>query len=492
MEDLIKLQSEEKQYCVYAHYYSEQLFYIGSGEVYRNSRGLLNGRPFNFSNRNENWFFFCNGEKDKITVEILFVTNDQKLSLVKEEEITRMYMEKGFSLANKKIGTHPGEERKIKLREINKRKNKAEELIKLHSEEKQYCVYAHYYNDELFYIGSGRVYKNKSGLLRGRPFDFSGRSEEWFKFCNREKDKVTVEILFVIDDEKLSFDKEEEITRYYIKLEMPLVNKNIGMCWGEEVTRKQSERVSGEKNPMYGKKGEDHPAYGRKHTKEAKQRMSEALKGRMISEEHKRKISGTLKGKPLSEETKRKLSEASKGKAKSEEHRRNISEGQKGKILSEETKRKISESNKGKKFSEEAKRKISEAGKGRIFSEETKRKMSESKKGENHPMYGKNHSVETRNKMSKARKGKPSHRKGKNLSEEHKRKISENHVGPKRVLIINNQTQESKMLDNITKAYQFISQKGFNKSRGTFYNYLNKAPFTFNDYTLELNDIQGA
>jgi len=81
-------------------------------------------------------------------------------------------------------------------------------------------------------------------------------------------------------------------------------------------------------------------------------RNSEARKGKKHSEEAKRKISESLKGKhwKLSEETRKKLSEAKKGKKLSEETRKKMSEAKKGKHwkLSEETRKKMSEAKKGK------------------------------------------------------------------------------------------------------------------------------------------------
>ena len=60
----------------------------------------------------------------------------------------------------------------------------------------------------------------------------------------------------------------------------------------------------------------------------------------------------------------------------------------------------------GKEHSEESKRKMREVKIGKKHSEETKRKMSKAHKGENNPMYGKPRSDEIKTKISKSLKGK--------------------------------------------------------------------------------------
>lgn len=98
---------------------------------------------------------------------------------------------------------------------------------------------------------------------------------------------------------------------------------------------------------------------GYHHTKQAKQKISEAMKGR----------TSPMKGRKQRKESKAKISEACKSLPK-----------RKGFHLSDETKRKIGEAHKGipKPKSEEHKRKMSEAKRGTTLSEETKKKMSES------------------------------------------------------------------------------------------------------------------
>ena len=71
---------------------------------------------------------------------------------------------------------------------------------------------------------------------------------------------------------------------------------------------------AGEKNPMYGRTGENHPMYGKKHTEEAKAKISAAGKGRQFSDETRAKISAATKGRKLSNEWCTKISIAGKGK----------------------------------------------------------------------------------------------------------------------------------------------------------------------------------
>lgn len=66
--------------------------------------------------------------------------------------------------------------------------------------------------------------------------------------------------------------------------------------WGhslrkEEIREKIASKKRGDKNPMFGKAGKDSPTFRRKHTKEAKAKMSAARKLRVIKNSTKEKIS---------------------------------------------------------------------------------------------------------------------------------------------------------------------------------------------------------
>jgi hypothetical protein len=82
-------------------------------------------------------------------------------------------------------------------------------------------------------------------------------------------------------------------------------NMIAGKCEDElnDLRRKLSECVRGEKNPMYGKH---------------------------ISEETRKKLSLSMKGKGRSEETKEKISKSNKGKKRSDEFRNLMSKAKKG------------------------------------------------------------------------------------------------------------------------------------------------------------------
>lgn len=170
------------------------------------------------------------------------------------------------------------------------------------------------------------------------------------------------------------------------------------------------------------------PFLGRKHTEEAKKKLSQAHKGKTLSEEHKKKIGEASrrwqKEVGFSEETRKKLSEINKGHTLSEEGKKKISLANKGKMpwnkgltksdsrilkyiqKSSETQRrlygegKLKPWNLGKPHTEETKRKISQKRKGKTYEEimgkekaiQFKRRLSELGKqrysGKNNPMFG--------------------------------------------------------------------------------------------------------
>jgi hypothetical protein len=137
----------------------------------------------------------------------------------------------------------------------------------------------------------------------------------------------------------------EHHKRYHTK-----ITSRVYASIKEEYSRIQSEKVQGEKNPMWGKT----------HSEEAKNKIREANLGNQITDEQREKITLSKLGKtrePFSDEWRAKLSASSKGKNNSRY----------GVEVSEETRRKISEKAKGRKQSPEtiAKKSASQRGKKR-------------------------------------------------------------------------------------------------------------------------------
>ena len=72
-------------------------------------------------------------------------------------------------------------------------------------------------------------------------------------------------------------------------------------------------------------KGKANPFFGKKHTEEARRKMSEAATGRVLSEEHKRKIGEASKRRAMTEASRRRLAEYNRTKVVSTETRQKIS-----------------------------------------------------------------------------------------------------------------------------------------------------------------------
>jgi hypothetical protein len=91
----------------------------------------------------------------------------------------------------------------------------------------------------------------------------------------------------------------------------------------EEVRAEQSIRMTGERHPLHGKKGKDHPRFGKPHTPEHRQLMSEKMRGdnnpmfgkpgarlgKTHTEESKLKIREARSRQTITEHTRQKMSE---------------------------------------------------------------------------------------------------------------------------------------------------------------------------------------
>jgi group I intron endonuclease len=186
----------------------------------------------------------------------------------------------------------------------------------------------------------------------GQTVNFEKRQNEWNcnkaiyagSYINNAREKYGIENWVVkVLRECDTQDELDEWEKYYIKTlntKRPF-GYNLtdgggglsGYCLSEETKEKISKSLKGKYT------GEKSPSYGKRHTEEAKHKMSKSHIGKKLSEEHKRKIGEKSKGRKLSQQSKDKISKANKGNVP----------WIKGKHLSNETREKISASMKGKK-----------------------------------------------------------------------------------------------------------------------------------------------
>lgn len=147
--------------------------------------------------------------------------------------------------------------------------------------------------NDRFYIGSHSTHKIQdgylgSGLLIKEAINKYG------------KDSFIREVLFVFDNPKDMYEKERELVDHTNPQSYNLVEGGQGgWQWDDDRKQKQSTRLSGDKNPMFGVRRFDTaaPHHGRKHSPEAIAKMRAAKlgnsnkKGKKLSEESRKRIS---------------------------------------------------------------------------------------------------------------------------------------------------------------------------------------------------------
>jgi hypothetical protein len=185
-------------------------------------------------------------------------------------------------------------------------------------------VYIHNSKDtnEVFYVGIGKHDK--------RAYSRCNRSKYWHNACLKHGIDVK------ITHRDISWQEACCIEKYLISFWREHSKLNLcnltdggdgvsGLKVSEERKKRYSEIFSGVNNPYYGKK----------HSEEARKKISQNQNPRKnITEEHKSKISKSNRGKKRTEETKIKLSNLKKGKIT----------WNKGIACREETRKKLSES----------------------------------------------------------------------------------------------------------------------------------------------------
>lgn len=187
-----------------------------------------------------------------------------------------------------------------------------------------YIVYKHTFPNGKVYIGITKNNENRrwqyGNGYRKQPLIY--RAIKKYKWENIKHD-IIYKNLSKIEAEQ----KEIELIKYYksTTLKFGYNVDNGGNCCGTH-SKKTIEKIRnsqlGEKNHMYGKKGELCPAYGKKLSAETKEKLRKInlgkhkgelnhMYGKNHSEQTKEKIRKKALGRKFTEEVKKKLSENS-------------------------------------------------------------------------------------------------------------------------------------------------------------------------------------
>ena len=190
-----------------------------------------------------------------------------------------------------------------------------------------FYTYAHYKPDgAIFYIGKGQ---------RRRAWDIISRSKKW-KQALQEFGGHKVQVLACWETEQEAFEHEIFLIACFRDMGVELINVSKG-GYGASGYRHREDTLALFKE---SRKGQGNSFFGRSHSKDTKQKISEAKKvkpsrpwlGKSRSENTRRKIAESLRGRvgtKHTEESRRKLSLAHMGKKQtppSEETRKKLSE----------------------------------------------------------------------------------------------------------------------------------------------------------------------
>jgi hypothetical protein len=147
------------------------------------------------------------------------------------------------------------------------------------------------------------------------------------KYAKPPEDTSKIVVLKSGMTEEKAFELEKKLISRYGRRGIDdngiLENRSPGGAGisGYKWTQEQRESRRGANNPMYGRRGEKSTFWGRTHTKETRDKISQANSGRSPSQETREKLSKASKGRITSEETKKKLSKANRGKVRTKEQR---------------------------------------------------------------------------------------------------------------------------------------------------------------------------
>jgi hypothetical protein len=256
----------------------------------------------------------------------------------------------------------------------------------------------------LMYVGSRKGNPDGDSYM-GSP---RGKNKMRGLFDTQDISEFEKDVLFVSDYDSIVAGE-------------PALIKAMMDEYGERVTNIMAvfppPPMYGEDNPMFGKHGEDHPAYGTTRSEEVKARMSAGRIGMRFSAEHRSNIVAALTGRTPSADARAAMS-ASKIGENNHFH---------GKTHSADTRAKMSASKIGHTMGAETKAKISAALTGRTPSAKTRAKLSARQVGEKNHNYGKTTSDATKKKLSDALTGRV-------FSAEHLANLSRTNSQRKRVI----------------------------------------------------------
>jgi group I intron endonuclease len=176
-------------------------------------------------------------------------------------------------------------------------------LIRIIGKNVIYCIY--FPDSDKMYIGQTHNLWTRMSIYRRSIHNgnLKKNQRKLFNAIMKYDYKFTITVLAVnIDDAKLDDNETSYITMF------DSYKNGYNSTGGGRVVR-----------------GENHHMFGKKHTAEAKTKMSSAHTGKVLSEQTKTRIGTAFKGKQHTEESKEKMSAALKGHITSEETKTKIS-----------------------------------------------------------------------------------------------------------------------------------------------------------------------
>lgn len=138
----------------------------------------------------------------------------------------------------------------------------------------KYCVYTHSLNDTVFYVGMG--------LTIYRPKNFRCRSKCWKDFVKNNTKDIKINIVKTFDNREDALKLEKELIIHYKRLGQAQTNIFIGTSnpnelngfYGKKHTNEAKEKISKRAKKRFKNK-ENHPRYGNHWDEETKNVLSQ-------------------------------------------------------------------------------------------------------------------------------------------------------------------------------------------------------------------------